>query len=173
MADERKKIVELAIAAGLIVVLAVTVIVGIATLTAFSEATRGDTTVNRENHTDVSALLANQSVRVGTPGAYPFLKSLTGCKNVSNATSYLLTTYYDITKGDADGGYITLNNAGYNAGWNNTGINCSSLRYSPDSDAQAAADAFIVGIIIFGSFVGVLIIGMIGKSLLAMFRKNQ
>jgi len=173
MADEGKNITGLALVAGVIVVLAVTVILGIATLTAFSEATRGDSTLNRSAYTDVIALLENESVRVGTTGSYPFLKSLTGCNSSNGTGPQISTDYYSINKGDADGGYIILNNAGSIAGWNSSGLNCSSLRYSPNSDAQLAADAFIVGIIIFGSFVGVLIIGLIGKSLLAMFRKGQ
>jgi len=39
--------------------------------------------------------------------------------------------------------------------------------------ANATVDTFIAGLAIFGSFIGVLVIGVIGKTLLTMFKSKS
>ena len=38
---------------------------------------------------------------------------------------------------------------------------------------NTTVDKFIAGLVIFGSFIGVLVIGVIGKTLLSMFRSSN
>ncbi len=169
--DGTKNILLLVVLAGIVVGLAVSVIIGITILGQMSEVTRVDTTVNRSTSSDVIAA-TNTSVRFGTSGQFPFLTDLTGCINATN-TSLGLTkdTHYTIRRGSSTGGFFYLTQTGADLGsFNGVGINCSVVRYQANSAAQGAADLFILGLIIFGSFIGVIVVAVIGKILLEMFK---
>lgn len=41
-----------------------------------------------------------------------------------------------------------------------------------DTQANATIDSFILGLAIFGSFIGVIVLAIIGKIIIAMFKKE-
>lgn len=117
---------------------------------------------------NVSTTLLNGSwVDVGTSGQYPYLQTATGCVNASNGSLSLSTTDYQVREGDETGGDIFLTNST----WNNTAVNCS-ITYKADTNAQGTADNFVTGIGYYGTFIGIVILSIIGAAIVGIFRKE-
>jgi hypothetical protein len=166
---EGNEVKKLVISAVLVVAISVITLMGISITREYSETLRSPAGVNLS--TTTTTLLINASVRVGTSGQYPFLQTATGCVNASNEGATTITSAeYTVQTGDEDGGFLRLDQAGIV--WNNTGVNCSTVTYLADSDAQAAADLFTVGLGIFGSFIAVLVLALMGKTIIGLFKKD-
>ena len=149
-----------------VLILASIVLIMMAVLTDFSYILRDDTSTTIVNY---AIPAENTSFGVGTTGQYPYLQAMTGCVNSSGGTA-LATTSYTITEGDANGGNFTLtNNAVLQSG---DSINCSTLTYLADSDAQSSADTFHSGMAIFATFIGVIILAVIGMVMIRIFAKK-
>ena len=171
MAKELNKFMLSAIA---IIGLTVIVLIGIAITTAFSKELRTPTTTNASDVVAVASLAAtNTSNTLVT--TYPFLQELTLCGNETNLSStegsLLLTSYYAIGEGNAGGGTITLNQDGVE--WVGVSINCSNIGYLANSDGQIAADKFSTGLGIFGTFSVIIILAIVGKAIISLFRKKD
>jgi len=149
------------------IILGMIVIMGMAVLSGFSYSVR-DSTITAVNSTTLAA--NGTATDIGTTGQYPFLQGVTGCVNASNGSTALSTTYYTVQEGDADGGSITLANAG--SLWTGEDVNCTTVTYLADTDAQATADTFFSGISIFGTFIGVIVLALIGKIIMGLFKKD-
>ena len=161
---EMNKGVKAAIVVGAI---AAVVMVTIALLAAYSEVLRTPT------NTSIEGLVVddvNESTAVGTTGQFPFLQTLTGCFNESNESVSMTVAMYTVVEGGADGGVIVLNDDG--AAFANATVNCSSIGYLADSTGQASADTFITGVSIFATFIGVVILALLGKIIVGIFRKK-
>ena len=167
MAKELNKFMLSAIA---IIGLIVIVLVGIAITTAFSKELRIPTIFNDTASITVDTLSApNTSNAVGSTGEFPFLQELTGCLNQSS--NALSTTYYTVGEGNKDGGTLTLNQNGID--FTGSTLNCSSVDYLANSDGQIAADKFSTGLGIFGTFSVIIILAIVGKAIISLFRKKD
>lgn len=161
-----KKMIGGAIA---LVSLAAIVLMGLAVVEGFSKQLRDPATV-------VNATLTmggiNDSTLVGTTGQYPYLQTMTLCTNASNETGFpdLGTGNFSIAEGTADGGFITLNNNA--VGWGAESVNCT-LTYLADSTLSDSADNFSTGLGIFGSFIGVLVLAILGMFILNLFTNKK
>ena len=148
-------------------VLGVIVIMGMAVLSSFSYTVRDSTTTAVNSIT----LQANGTATdIGATGVYPYLQTVTGCVNASNGSTALSTSYYTVQEGDEDGGSITLADAG--ATWTGETINCSSVTYLADTSAQGTADTFKTGLSIFGTFIGVIVLALLGKIVMGLFKSD-
>ena len=167
----KRPLINIGIGAVAVIIVGMITLMGIIFVDAVGKGLRSSTTDNRSSSTDVTALLVNQSVDVGTSGQFPFLQSLTGCVNATGDEA-LLTTYYTISEGPVTGtgGSIRLNDLGFTNGWNGTGVNCSSIGYLAATSSSNAANLFVVGLGFFGIFISLIVIGIIGKELIGMFR---
>ena len=172
MAKEINKFVISAIA---IVILTAIVLVGISVSTTFSKVLRLETPTNASTSVAVATLAApNTSNEVGSSGTWPFLQSLTLCGNGTdrNSTHNLLSeSFYSISEGTTTGGTITLNQDGLD--WAGESINCSGLTYLADTDAQAVADKFSTGLATFGTFTVILVLAIVGKAIIGLFKKKD
>lgn len=168
---EQVKIGKLGLYATLILTVAVVVLMGIALTNQFSYTLR-DSTVTTIDGLNLSSV--NATVNIGTAGQYPFLQGLTGCYNETGNTSVaddlLSTSFYTVAEGTSNGGSISLNDAG--AAWADVGVNCTSLTYLADSTEQAQADKFSTGLAVFATFMGVIIIALLGKIIISIFKEK-
>jgi hypothetical protein len=155
-----------------VIILAVVIIMGSATLGGIEKGVRDKTTVLL-----VPITLQNitQEVLVGSSGTYPYLQSATSCRN---GTDLFNTSYYSTREGDVNGGYIRLLNVSAGTGiaynstsWQNTKINCT-IEYLKANSASGATNVFIAGLIIFGTFIGIVVLALISKLIIGMFKNN-
>ena len=171
MVKELNKFILSAIA---IIGLTVIVLVGIAVTTNYSKVLRTDTLVNK-NDTLLATLVVNQSIRIGaTAGDFPFLQSLSGCINstgAAGAENELSASDFTIEEGNKDGGFIAITGTKGGDFWNNTAINCTSVGYLAGTGGQIAADKFSTGLGVFGTFAVILILAIIGKAIIGLFKK--
>ena len=147
-----------------VIILAATVVLGSAVIGGFSKSVRTSTVVAI---TDFNVSLTGSSASLS---AYEFPQTLTGCTR-SNQTSDTLTsgTDYTINEGLSEtAGTLTLLNGDYN----NSLINCSSLTYLEDSDAQGSADLFNVALVIFATFISIIVLSLVGKTVIEMFKND-
>jgi len=150
-----------------IVALAAIVLVGLAVLFVFSKTLRVNTAVDI---TGVTVPAVNASVNIGTTGQYPYLQTVTNCYNSTNASDLYTAAMYSVNEGTDDGGSIMNLDAG--AGLVGETVNCS-ITYLGDTTAQGTANTFITGITIFATFIGVIVLALIGKIIISLFRKND
>lgn len=163
----------LAIMAILVLVLSVVVLTTIAIIGGYSEFLRTPTTINRTGSTDITAVNNISAVAVGTTGQFPFLTDLDNCVQSTNSSLTLTkTTDYTFTKGGANGGTVTLTTAGAVAN-NGTNLNCSTISYKADSTSQASADQFSTGVAIFGTFAAIIVLGIMGISIIGLFKRKD
>ena len=167
MAKELNKFMLSAIA---IIGLTVIVLVGIAISTAFSKELRTTTTITNINTTVTTSLSAANSTTTLT--GFPFVQSLSGCMNATAESSQLLpNANFTLSEGVASGGTITLLQP--SASWEGTALNCSDIEYLADSSGQASADKFSTGLGIFGTFSVIIILALVGKAIISLFRKKD
>jgi len=155
---------KMSIMAIAVIALAVVTLMGIAIVSQYSLLFRTTTAVTNATMTP----LINTSVRFGTSGQYPYLLTLPTCFNASNTSETLaVTTDYTISEGGSTGGYMYLTNNQYN----NSAINCTGT-YKADTTLQGNADNFTTGLAIFGSFMAVIVLALVGKIIIGLFRKK-
>ena len=145
-----------------VIALAVVTLMGLAIVSEYSKVLRTDTAVTNATVTP----LINTSVRFGTSGQYPFLQTLPTCTNTTNTLA--VGTDYTIDEGSSTGGYIYLTNVVYN----NSAINCTGT-YLADSTNQGHADNFSTGLAIFGTFMAVIVLALVGKIIIGLFTKKR
>ncbi len=165
MAKELNKFVLSAIA---IIGLTVIVLVGMAIAANYSKVLRTTTTISGINTTVTASLEANGTQTVLND--FPFIQEMSGCSN-SSGGDFLEATNYTVSEGDADGGLIILDDSA--TLWEGTGLNCSSLQYLANSDGQASADKFKDGLGTFGTFAVILILAIVGKAIIGLFRRKD
>ncbi|KKN62135.1 hypothetical protein LCGC14_0515110 [marine sediment metagenome] len=169
-----KELNKFTVSAILIITLIIIVLVGMAISANYSKVLRKQTALNVSSLGIITSLAApNTSNAVGSAGTYPFLKGLTLCGNSTelNASNLLPTNFYTVDEGNVEGGTITLNQDG--VAWEGVGLNCSNLVYLADSDGQAAADTFTTGLAIFGTFSTIIILTLIGKAIISLFKRSD
>jgi len=156
--------------AALVIVLAVVVLVGMVFTAQFSKQLR-TTTTQINVSTD---LIANTTAALGTAGQYPYLQTASPCYNNSAGREVLSTGYYSVDEGSTDGGGIVLSSTDgdVNLAWNGTSVNCT-ITYLADSTNQGHADKFTAGLAIFGTFIAILILGLVGKVVIGLFTKKN
>jgi len=164
MSDAVKKIVPTAM---LVVALGIVIVMLVAVLMGFSKGLRVNTSADA---TGLTVPAVNSTVAVGSTGTYPFLQTATTCINASNAANSYATSMYNVGEGTASGGYLYNLDAG--SGWVGQTINCS-ITYLADSDPQDSADAFVTGLAIFGTFIGVIILAVIGMIIMGLFKGRK
>lgn len=159
-----KDIIDLTVKAISVIALAVIILAGIAITTQYSQTLRATTGVNVTG----LVLLNGTAVRVGTSGQYPFLQTATSCVNTTNASLTLPVANYTVTEGTVLGGFITTTATFPN--WTST--NCS-ITYLGDSGPQGVADNFTAGLAIFGTFIAIIILSLVGKVIVGIFRPKK
>jgi len=155
---------NLGIMAVVMVSLAAIVLVGLAVVDGYSKVLRTPTSVSYNGYN-----LTDEYKLIGTTGQYPYLQSLTDCINATGGGAVTASSY-TISEGDENGGYAILTAAG-NATWYNVPINCT-VSYLADSDGQANADLFKVGLAIFATFSAILVLAVMGQIIVGLFRKE-
>jgi len=161
MADMSK----MQVSAVAVIALAVVVLMGIAIVGEYSILFRTNTVVSNATITPLN----DTGVRFGTSGQYPFLQTLPTCFNASNTSEFLtVNTDYFIAEGDATGGVFVLTNSQYN----NSAINCTGT-YLADTTLQGHADNFSTGLAIFGTFMAVVVLAIVGKIIIGLFKKGK
>ncbi len=163
-----KELTKLSLSAIAVIGLVVVVLVGMAISANFSKVLRTSTTISGENTTVTAALEANGTATVLS--SYPFLQSMSVCSNVTNG-AIIPAANYTIAEGDASGGTITLKDT--SSTWEGYGLNCSELVYLANSDGQAVADKFTTGLGIFGTFSVIIILAIIGKAIIGLFKRKD
>lgn len=150
-----------------VVVLAAIVLMGLAVVEGFSKEFRDVTAP--ANMTEITIGAVNVSTRMGTSQQYPYVQTVTECANASN----ILTTdnyTFNVADSTVEGGFLTLLDAGES--WNGEEVNCTGT-YLQNSALQGQADKFSTGLAIFGSFIGVLVLAILGKLILDMFTRKK
>lgn len=151
-----------------LIALAAIVLIGGSVVDKFGYTLRTPTTANAST-SNVATVLYQERVAVGATGTYPFLQDLDGCVNGSDAGTALASTNYLVYEGSSAGGsvYLTALN------WNNTAINCSEVDYLAASTGSNTANTFITALALFGTFAAVLILALIGKTLVGMWKGGK
>ena len=156
------------IAAIIVVTLAIIVLIGIGIIGGYSEILRTKTI--GANVTGITVAAVNVTFDIGTAATYPFVYAVTLCENVSG-TDADKTTGFTLTQGDANNaGKLTIDetlNSSVGDTW------ACTTSYKADSDAQGAADDFSDGMSVFATFIGVLVLAIVGKFIISMFTKNN
>ncbi len=165
MATELNKFMLSAIA---IIVLIAVVLIGMAVTAAFSKELRTSTTISDVNTTVTASLEAANTSTVLS--GFPFIQSMSICSNSSNGI-ILPAANYTVNEGGASGGTITLKQV--SASWEGYGLNCSSMVYLADSGGQAVADKFTTGLGIFGTFSVIIILAIVGKAIISLFKRKD
>lgn len=163
---------KLGAAAAILGGFSIIILVFVAIIGEYSITLRDSTTATADDQ--ASALVAslsapNTSNRVGSVGTYPYITALTGCE--LNGSIPLAVSNYTVSRGDANGGYITLVQAA--SKYEDYELtNCSTLTYLEDTAAQSSADAFSTGLGTFGTLMALLSLALVGKFILGLFRKD-
>jgi len=113
--------------------------------------------------------LVDTNVAVGTTGQFPYLQSLTDCVNATGGQS-LSSSFYTINEGTENGGTVKLLTSG--VAFNNTAVNCS-LTYKAENTLSNSADAFSAGLAIFGTFMVVITLSLVGKIIINIFKNKE
>ena len=165
MAKELNKFTLSAIA---IIGLIAVVLVGMAITAGFSKELRTSTTILDVNTTVTASLEAANTSTVLS--SFPFIQSMSVCSN-SSGGDILFAANYTVGEGNADGGTITLKQSAKS--WEGNGLNCSSMVYLADSTGQIAADKFTTGLGIFGTFSVIIILAIVGKAIISLFKRKD
>ena len=156
---------NLGIAAVAVLVVAAIVLTSLAIVGQYSKVLRTNTAVDNVSTT----LLNGTNVRVGSANQYPFLQTSTSCVNSSNAALSLTADKYTVIEGGTGGGFMKLDAT--ETTWNGTAVNCS-ITYLADSTAQGTADLFTTGLRYFGTFIGIVVLALIGVAIISLFKKK-
>jgi hypothetical protein len=143
-----------------ILVLAVIILVGSAILSGVSYSVRDAVTVN-----PASVTLGIAGTAAPITG-YPYVTSMTGCVNLSGV--FIGETNYSYTTNHATD-YVTLLAAG--GKFNGTSVNCS-ITYEKATVASNGADTFVTGLITFGTFISLIVLALVGKTIIKLFKEG-
>jgi len=157
---------KLSIAAIVVIAISIIVLMGIAVIDGYSEQLRTKTTGT--NVTGLTIVAVNTSIDIGTAATYPYVYAITLCEN---STGSDLSTGYTLTQGDENNAGSIVVDESYN-GSVGTDLACV-LSYKADSTAQAAADSFAQGMGIFGTFMAVLVLAIVGKYIISLFTRKE
>jgi len=140
-----------------LIALAAIILAGIAVVGEYEDYLKSDTAVVNESTTISSgaATLANDEITLSTFLIQNSTGSIFINGNVSTSPTVNLTTGGSLTSSLVDGTYK------------------SSYTYAADTDASGVAQNFSTGLAIFGAFVGVLAISLIGKVVISLFKKGM
>lgn len=147
-----------------VLVLAGITLMSLAIIDGYDKSIRSETTIAANGITLPAT--ANTST---TLASYPFLDELTGCVNASNGTHLFSTTSYRLLEGDRDGGYLYLTNVS----WTGESINCSSATYRPAVEGSDSVPTFKAGLVVFATFMGVLVLAIVGMTVMRIMRKGD
>lgn len=152
----------LTMAAIALLVLASIVLISIALVTQYDKSLR-DVSTTSVNTITVAA--------VGTVTSFgatvPYVQSVTGCINASDAAVSLTTGNYSVYEGTSTGGGIIVL-AGASDFVGET-VNCSTVTYLAANSISTQSDKFITGIGVFAIFVSVFVLALVGRSIYKLF----
>lgn len=149
-----------------VITIAAIVLAGMAITAQYSQVLRTPTTANESDTNTVASLAAVNTSQTLT--SYPFLQDLDDCVNSTNASLPITkTTDYTFKAGSASGGTMALTDTG--SDWVGSAINCSTISYLADSTAQGFADSFTSGLAIFGTFIAIIVLSLVGKVIVSIF----
>ena len=153
--------------AAVIIGLSVIVLIGIAVFNVFGETQR----IGANSTTDDLTMGAvNTTTDLGAN--FPFVTNVSGCGNkTGDGQAMLFPTHYSISRGDDTGGGIVLNDVG--GGFVGAVVNCTKINYLADTSVSISARAFRTGIIIFGTFLSVIVLALIGKLVIDLFMRKK
>jgi hypothetical protein len=154
-------------------IVAVVVVMGIVTLEGVGKGVRDLQTVY--NVTITMPATVTGTAAVGATGTYPYLQSATDCRNSTNLFN---TTYYRVYEGTVDGGYIYLINYSSSmtgvinaTSWQNVDVNCTIV-YKKANTASRAVDTFNAGMVIFGTFMAIIVLALLGKMIIKLIKNK-
>jgi len=146
---------QLSIAAIMLIALAAIVLTGIAVVDQYGQSLKTSATI-----TDEAVTISSGAATL----AFDELSAFTTFRNGTNVfISGNVTVDNRVNVTLSSGAVVTsLNDGAYNA----------TYTYLADSDVTTSANAFSTGLAIFGAFVGVLAISLIGKVIVNLFKKE-
>jgi ankyrin repeat protein len=168
----------LTVAGMLSMVVAIIVLVGLAVLDGFSNNLRDLTGTTALNIAAQNGSIAGNVTYIGAVGVYPFLQTVPICVNESDAGMNITFagSDYTITPGTVrERGSILITSTDANATAliaAEEDMNCT-ITYLGTSTAQQTADLFIAGLTIFGTFMAVIVLALIGKVIVGFFAKGK
>jgi len=120
--------------------------VGLTVLDNFGYATRTTTTA-----TNVSILVPeNGTVLVGASGTYPYLQTISYCKNDSATREVFASTNFTALEGNENGGYMNTVDDLVESVWENETVNCT-ITYLAGSQTSSSTDNSVDAITPIGS----------------------
>lgn len=159
-----------------LVAMAAIVLMGMAVVEGYSKEFRDTSSLTNTGTLTVPSV--NVSTRLGTSEQFPYLQSMPNCTNDSGSeeNAIFVDLNYTITEGSADGGLWTLNDDSTSGDTENTLVgesyNCT-MTYLQDSTLQGHADKFSDGLAIIGTFIGVLVLAVLGMFIMNLFRRKK
>jgi len=148
-------------------ILAIVVLITMAVLTQFSITLRTSTV-----EAITAFTLGDENVSTTLSSSYPFPQSLTGCINDTDVANALPPAYYVVEEGGEDGGFVRMIPPSNSTGWNGKTVNCTDLTYLADSQSQGVADTFVTGLTVFATFIGVIVLALIGNIIVGLYKKK-
>ena len=147
-----------------LVILAAIILMGIAVTGEFSDIVRTDQTTTV---TSITVPATNASVTVGLE----LVQDVTDCVNSTNGAVFS-TDYYTVYEGtrSTNGGITIAYPLPHNDTWIGSDINCS-VQNLQSNDGSDAGELFLVALAIFGTFAGIFVLAIMGKSVIEMFKK--
>jgi len=158
---------NMAKAAIIVSTLAIIVLMTLAVVQQFEVTLRTDTT---DAVNGITVIVNNTATPFG--GAYDYVSAVTGCINETDAAALDAAKYTVFSGGDSTtgGGFVLLDSG---ADFTGSVINCSAVTYLAESDASKAADKFKAGLAIFATFLGVLVLAIVGKLVIGLFKGSK
>lgn len=152
-----------------VITLAAIVLIGLAVIGGFESALRESTTAD---DVIVVAALGLVNVSADITSTYPWAQSITGCVTEDDGEEILEANYTFIQGNFARGGVgtVTLNDGGVD--FEGDGLNCTITNLA-DTDASDAAELFQTGMIVFATFMAVLVLAIIGMIIIKLFKSGK
>ena len=157
---------KLKTSAMIVVALASIVLVAISMVTQYDKTLRQSTNTSI---TDFTLGAENDPTSVGTPGQYPYLQDVTDCINATNKSKTLSRGAYTVQEGNENGGTITVKTGQLYAG---NDVNCS-ISYLAETTTSQKTTYFTAGLTVIGTFIVIVILSLIGKVIVGIFRKER
>src|SRR4030043_95105 len=151
-----------------LLMLAAIVLTTLGIITGFEKALR----IEKMENISFTSGVVGESKLVGTSEQYPYLQSMVRCMNgtAGSGGQNLSAAYYTTTEGSVVGGTFTLSSASATH-WNNSALFCD-LTYLDETAGSESAQNFTTGILIFGSFSAVLVLGIVGMAIIGIFKRK-
>ena len=148
--------------------LALIVLVGIAVTEGFSKSLRTSTTTE-----DVVVLTTLGAVNVSANivSTYEFAESISSCVNSTGVATYA-SNYTFVAGTIATEGVSTLALTDGGVALVGDSLNCTIV-WLADSDASDTGALFVTGLEVFGTFLAVLVLAIVGMIVVSLFRKKD